>query len=54
MKVYESVCIVSPSLPDDDVSRLIEKITETVVRAGATVLNVINDGKKEIGVRCST
>ncbi|MCA9472299.1 MAG: 30S ribosomal protein S6 [Nitrospirales bacterium] len=48
MKIYESVCILSPSLPDDDVSKLIEKISETIVRAEASVLHVINEGKKKL------
>ncbi len=48
MKFYESVCIVSPSQTDEEITKLIEKIQETVVRAGASVLNIINEGKKKL------
>ncbi|GJL53734.1 MAG: 30S ribosomal protein S6 [Nitrospirales bacterium] len=48
MKVYESVCIVSPSQTDEEVTKLTEKITETVVKAGASVLNITNEGKKKL------
>ncbi|GJL63064.1 MAG: 30S ribosomal protein S6 [Nitrospirales bacterium] len=48
MKVYESVCIVSPSQTDEEVAKLTEKITETVVRSGASVLNISNEGKKKL------
>jgi len=48
MKVYESVCIVSPSQTDEDITKLTEKITETVVRSGASVLNISNEGKKKL------
>jgi len=48
MKVYESVCIISPSQTDEEINKLTEKITETIARAGASVLNIVNEGKKKL------
>ena len=48
MKVYESVCIISPSQADEDVAKLISKLEETIVKAGASVLKVTNEGKKKL------
>ncbi|MGB0909432.1 MAG: 30S ribosomal protein S6 [Nitrospirales bacterium] len=48
MKVYESVCIVSPSQTDEEIAKLIEKITETVGRIGANLIKIVNEGKKKL------
>ena len=48
MKVYESVCIISPSQTDEEISKLTEKITETIERAGASVIHIANEGKKKL------
>ncbi|WP_447970485.1 30S ribosomal protein S6 [Nitrospira sp. M1] len=48
MKIYESVCIVSPSQTDEEITKLTEKITETIVKSGASVLNITNEGKKKL------
>ncbi len=48
MKVYESVCIVSPSQTDEEIAKLIEKITETVGKIGANLIKIVNEGKKKL------
>ncbi len=48
MKVYESVCIVSPSQTDEEIGKLTEKITETIERAGASLIKIVNVGKKKL------
>ena len=48
MKFYESVCIVSPSQTDEEITKLIEKITETIGRAGASLIKIVNEGKKKL------
>ena len=48
MKVYESVCIASPSLSDEEITKLTEKITETIARTEASLIKIVNDGKKKL------
>ncbi len=48
MKVYESVCIASPSLSDEEITKLTEKITETIARTESSLIKIVNDGKKKL------
>ena len=48
MKVYESVCIISPSQTDEEITKLTEKMTETIGRVGGSVLKIVNEGKKKL------
>lgn len=53
MQVYESIFIVRPSLSDDDISKIIEKMKGVLERAGASLLSVENWGKKKLAYEMS-
>jgi small subunit ribosomal protein S6 len=46
--VYESLFILRPSLPDDDVQKTLEKVKGTVEKAGGTIERLENWGKKKL------
>lgn len=48
MASYETVFIVRPSLPDDDVEKVGEKIKGVITRHGGSILRVENWGKKKL------
>ena len=48
MRLYESICILRPSQTEEDTAQLVEKMRSTLERAGATILNVENSGKKRL------
>jgi small subunit ribosomal protein S6 len=46
--VYESLFILRPSLPDDDVQKTLEKVKGTLEKAGGTIERLENWGKKKL------
>jgi small subunit ribosomal protein S6 len=48
MHLYESIFIVRPSLSDEDISKITEKIKGVLEKAGATLLKLENWGKKKL------
>jgi small subunit ribosomal protein S6 len=51
MRFYESLFIVRPSLSDEEVSQLIDKIKGVLEKAGATLLKIENWGKKKLAYK---
>jgi small subunit ribosomal protein S6 len=47
-QLYESLFIVRPSLADDEVHKLLEKVKGTVEKAGGTVERLESLGKKKL------
>jgi small subunit ribosomal protein S6 len=48
MQLYESIFIVRPSLSDEDITKVIEKIKSLLEKSGATLLKLENWGKKKL------
>lgn len=48
MNFYETIFIVRPSLLDEDVNKLTEKVKGVIEQAGGTVLKLENWGKKKL------
>ena len=48
MNFYESIFIARPSLMDEEVSKVIEKIKSIIEQGGGTVLKTENWGKKKL------
>jgi small subunit ribosomal protein S6 len=47
-KLYESIFIVRPSIPDDETNKLIEKMKGVLEKSGASLLKTENWGKKKL------
>ncbi len=47
-QLYESLFILRPSLPDEDIQRALDKVRTTVEKAGATIEHLENWGKKKL------
>lgn len=48
MPLYESLFIVRPSLSDEDIQKIIEKMKGLLEKSGATLLKTENWGKKKL------
>ena len=47
-QLYESIFILRPSLPDEDIPKALEKVKATVEKAGGSVENLASWGKKKL------
>src|SRR5207245_3058300 len=47
-QLYESRCILRPSLADEDIPKMLDKVKATVERAGGTVERLSNWGKRKL------
>ena len=47
-QLYESLFILRPSLPDDDIPKMLDKVKATVEKAGGTVEHLSNWGKRKL------
>jgi small subunit ribosomal protein S6 len=47
-QLYESIFIVRPSLPDEDATKLIDKMKGVLEKTGASLLKLENWGKKKL------
>jgi small subunit ribosomal protein S6 len=47
-QLYESIFIIRPSLADDDVQKMLDKVKSTVEKAGGTIERLENWGKKKL------
>ena len=48
MQAYESIFIVRPTLTDDEVAKLIEKMKGVVEKNGGTIVKIDNWGKRKL------
>ncbi|MCX7914512.1 MAG: 30S ribosomal protein S6 [Thermodesulfovibrionales bacterium] len=48
MNIYENIVIINPSLGEDDLRAIIDKISEQITKAGGEILKVDNWGKKKL------
>jgi small subunit ribosomal protein S6 len=48
MNNYETIFIIKPSLPDDEVEKTVEKIKGVIQKGGGELLKVENWGKKKL------
>jgi small subunit ribosomal protein S6 len=47
-QLYESLFILRPSLADEDIPKMLDKVKATVERAGGTVEHLSNWGKRKL------
>src|SRR5207244_10963758 len=47
-QLYESLFILRPSLADEDIPKMLDKVTATVERAGGNVEHLSNWGKRKL------
>jgi len=47
-QLYESIFILRPSLADDDIPPMLEKVKATVEKAGGVIAQLSNWGKKKL------
>lgn len=47
-QIYESIFIIRPSLPDDEIQHVLEKIKGTVEKAGGIVESLESWGKRKL------
>ena len=47
-QLYESIFILRPSLPDEDIPKALEKVKAAVEKAGGSVENLASWGKKKL------
>lgn len=48
IQTYESICIVRPTLTNDEVDKMIEKMKGVVEKNGGTILKAENWGKRKL------
>lgn len=48
MNIYENVVIINPSLNEDDLKSVVEKISEQITKAGGEILKVEQWGKRKL------
>ncbi len=47
-QLYESIFILRPSLPDEEIPQILDKVKATVEKAGGTIEQLSNWGKKKL------